>query len=160
MANLLHQKWFKPALLALLVILQLALLFTTTFLRPPFTESEDAYLLLAQAPVAESTADGAQAVLLDENAHRSIVAELDWLYRPIAAGKGFALERMGDDAARTVLIMDETGEVRSVQLPEGAGPLLGGDARYVYLWDSAEPDAAGKLLALDLETLEIVNRFE
>ncbi|MBS7315416.1 MAG: hypothetical protein KIG74_03285 [Clostridiaceae bacterium] len=60
MANLLHQKWFKPALLALLVILQLALLFTTTFLRPPFTESEDAYLLLAQAPAAESTADGAQ----------------------------------------------------------------------------------------------------
>ena len=60
MANLLHQKWFKPALLALLVVLQLALLFTTTFLRPPFTESEDAYLLLAQAPAAESTADGAQ----------------------------------------------------------------------------------------------------
>ena len=108
----------------------------------------------------EHTADGAQAVLLDENAHRSIVAELDWLYRPIAAGKGFALERMGDDAARTVLIVDETGEVRSAQLPEGAGPMLGGDARYVYLWDSAEPDSAGKLLALDLETLEIVNRFE
>ena len=99
-------------------------------------------------------------MLLDENAQRSIIAELDWLYRPIAAGKGFVLERMGEDAARTVLVMDETGEVRSAQLPEGAGPLLGGDARYAYLWDTAEPDAAGTLLALDLEKLEIVNRFE
>lgn len=108
----------------------------------------------------ERTADGAQAVLLDENAQRSIVAELDWLYRPIAAGKGFVLERMGEDETRTVLVVDETGEVRSAQLPEDAGPLLGGDARYAYLWDTAEPDAAATLLALDLETLEIVNRFE
>lgn len=28
------------------------------------------------------------------------------------------------------------------------------------LWDTAEPDAAATLLALDLETLEIVKRFE
>ena len=99
-------------------------------------------------------------MLLDGSAQRRVVAELDWLYRPISAGKGFVLERMGEDAARTVLVVDETGEVRSAQLPEGAGPLLGGDARYAYLWDTAEPDAAGTLLALDLETLEIVNRFE
>ena len=103
---------------------------------------------------------GYVAVLLDGSAQRRVVAELDWLYRPIAAGKGFVLERMGEDAARTVLVVDETGEVRSAQLPEGAGPLLGGDARYAYLWDNAEPDAAATLLALDLETLEIVNRFE
>lgn len=56
MANLLHQKWFKPALLALLVILQLALLFTTTFLRPPYTESEDTYLLLSLSQASDENA--------------------------------------------------------------------------------------------------------
>lgn len=104
------------------------------------------------------TEDGAQAVLLEESGPR-VAAELDWLYRPIAAGKGFVLDSMGDKA-RTTLYVDETGAVHNVTLPDGAGPLLGGDARYAYLWDTAAPNSESTLLTLDLETLEVVDCFE
>lgn len=57
MTDLLHQKWFRPAFLALLICLQLGWLLTAALLRPDFSATENAYLLLATEPAAETEAN-------------------------------------------------------------------------------------------------------
>lgn len=57
MTEILHKKWFKPVFFALLFLLQFSLLFTAAFLRPAFSEAENAYIALVRDPAAGRNPD-------------------------------------------------------------------------------------------------------
>ena len=58
MKDLFNRTWFRPALLGLFALLQLALLFTVALLRPDFDAAENAYLQLI-AGIENSTESSA-----------------------------------------------------------------------------------------------------
>lgn len=105
-----------------------------------------------------------QALVVDETGATVAQVELPEAAQtasPVQAGACFALDWTNAAGARTLALIDpNTGEIlRSAQIEAGWSERLGSDGEALYFWNTARPDEASTLVAVNLETLEAGEPF-
>ena len=107
-----------------------------------------------------------EVVLLDENGKQiTKVMDVDGLWRAAAAGGKFVLDHMYAEHIKgehEVYVIDPKNleRIDCALMGKEYGVIIGGDEKYVYFWSDAQNvSCSSELLALDVETLEVVSPF-
>lgn len=128
---------------------------------------DDTYMVIRYAGQEEGYEFYRAEVLLLNKSGEQIakIMDVDGLWRATAAGGKFVLDRMfaeNIEGEHEVYVIDPKNldNINCALLGENYNVVIGGDRKYAYFWsDRQNVNSASELMALDMETMEVVSPF-